>query len=64
MLKDNQIKLTFLINFKLGDLVEKFLYITGIKWLWEKYKGGPCDECKKRKEYLNKLYDKHNTTRK
>tara|TARA_B110000285_G_C14547762_1_gene347769 strand:- start:186 stop:347 length:162 start_codon:yes stop_codon:yes gene_type:complete len=52
-----------MINFKLGDLVEKFLYITGIKWLWEKYKGGPCDECKKRKIYLNKLYDKHNTTR-
>ena len=63
MLKEALIKPTFMINFKLGDLVEKFLYITGIKWLWEKYKGGPCDECKKRKIYLNKLYDKHNTTR-
>ena len=51
-------------NYKLGDLVEKILYITGIKWLWEKYHGGPCDECKKRKEMLNKYYDKLNSTRK
>ena len=49
-----KIKTTFMI--KLGDLVEKILYITGIKWLYQKLftKGKECDECKKRKEYLNK----------
>jgi|MDTF01.1.fsa_nt_gb hypothetical protein len=40
---------------KLGDLVEKFTYITGIKYIWEKIHGGPCEECRKRKEYLNRL---------
>ena len=45
-----------MINYKLGDFLEKILYITGIKYLYQKlFTGGKeCDECKKRKEYLNK----------
>ena len=40
---------------KLGDLVEKILYITGINTYGKKkYKGGPCDECKKKKKKIFK----------
>ena len=36
MLNEALIKLTYMIKFKLGDLVEKILYYTGIKWLYDK----------------------------
>ena len=41
---------------KLGDFIENILYITRIKWLYQKlFTGGKeCDKCKKRKEFLNK----------
>lgn len=41
---------------KLGDLVEKITYITGIKWLYQKlFTGGKeCQKCKDRKKFLNK----------
>ena len=48
-----------MIKFKLGDLVEKILYYTGIKWSYEKYKVGPCEACQRRKEYLNKLNNRN-----
>ena len=39
---------------KLGNVVEKLFYITGIKWLWEKIWGPDCNTCRKRKEWMNR----------
>ena len=40
---------------KLGDLVERITYYTGIKWLVKKIWGEDCG-CEERKEKLNELF--------
>ena len=37
---------------KLGDLIERITYYTGIKWLWKKVFGNDCG-CDERQESLN-----------
>ena len=40
---------------KLGDLIERITYYTGIKWLWKKLY--PDCKCKERQEQLNDIVE-------
>jgi len=46
------------MKLKLGNIVEFFTTITGIRWLWRKIKKGDCEGCKRRKQYLNEMFEK------
>jgi hypothetical protein len=46
------------MKLKLGNIVEFFTTITGIRWLWKKIKKGDCSSCQRRKDKLNNLFEK------
>jgi len=48
-----------MINFKLGDLVERFTYYSGIQWIFYKFVDKEDCGCDKRKEYLNNINNRN-----
>jgi len=45
---------------KLGDIIERFTYYTGIQWAYYKFIDRDKCGCKARQEKLNKLTNKNN----
>jgi len=46
-------------NFKLGDIIERITYYTGIQWLLYKFIDKDSCGCDKRKEYLNNINNRN-----
>ncbi len=55
----DQIKLISMKKFKLGDIIERFTYYTGIQWIFYKFVDKEDCGCDKRQEYLNNLNNRN-----
>ena len=48
-----------MINFKLGDAIERFTYYTGIQWVFYKFVDKDSCGCDERQKYLNNINNRN-----